>query len=371
MPDTTSVIKAALDSNPDIQSQRGGSDDAVDTSNEPVDQNTDETGQTSDTSESIDKGEHLADDGDAVASEAAKDPATEGTTDADDAFAKEHGLVTKDKMGRPNRIPYPRVQKIAENTVRKTVEKVIGRKIADNETGEQALTGHITQITTRVRDLESEAENTSRGEWVMMNRPEVFLDILPQINPAYAELLKRPVEDAQPKADPNRPAPDYDLGNGQRTYTPEGLEKLFDWFGGKLREQALAETKKVLKPIEDERAQRDKWNNHVRNLEGRLNNAVENWPGFADHHEEILKVLQADKRISLEGAYGKVLNEKRTAAESLTKVEEQKVRAKILDEMANRPASTAASGAKPAARTDGKPKSGEDIIRESIRHLKR
>lgn len=97
-------------------------------------------------------------------------------------------------------------------------------------------------------------------------------------------------------AQDGRPLPDVIIQEtGQRFYSAEQSEKLVEWANGKLNERLTA--------IEA-RGQSTQAREDARNA---IAEAERTWPHFTDFAEDIFKELNRDKRLSLEGAYRRVV----------------------------------------------------------------
>jgi len=301
------------------------------------------------------------------------DASAEGNTDADDEaivdeFAKEHGIPEKDKAGRVNRIPYPRVKKITDNAVRKIVKALTGKDVpADRSVGDI-----VNEHTTQFRSITSEIDNMKKGEWVMIHAPERFLELLPQVNPKYAELLAARVEAAKetPVAD-DMPEPDYDLGEGKgRTYSQNGIKSLVAWIRSDVKRELMAEQKKALKPYEDERAVSQRIESAAQSLQRTVNEARQNWTGFKDWEKDIDAALKADTAgaLTLWTAYLKVRDAKHNEALSKATTDEKALRAKILKEMNAKPSSSSAAARSTSPKAeDNTPKTMDDVVRNALK----
>lgn len=316
------------------------------------------SGEATETAEGADAGDASENDTQ-TSDKAAKEgeTAAEGDVDAEvDEFAKEHGLAEKDKTGRVNRIPYPRVKKIAANAVAKATAP---------------LTAKITELEGTHKATSEELTDMKRGEWVMINNCEKFLELLPQVNPRYAELLNKRTENHEVKPPSDRPTPDLDLGDGKRTYSPDGLTKLFDWFGGTLEKKVLEASNKSLKPLMDRNEADKRIYMAAENLQRTVNTARAEWPGFKDYEADIDTALKGDKagKLTLWTAYLQVKEAKHKAALEASAADEKKLRVKWLKEQTDKPSSTSTTVRTTATKksADDGPKSTEDVIRESLK----
>jgi hypothetical protein len=170
-----------------------------------------------------------------------------------------------------------------------------------------------------------------------------------QMNPAYRRYLGQPAADATPKVDDQRPGPDLDLGNGQRTYSQAGLERLMAYERQQAVKEAQRHIMRDLAPLREQHAAQQ----HIAAASERVRTVLEDarqWPGFKEHEAEIVTVLKANRKLSLDAAYRQVVLPKLTT-------DRNKLREELLKEIKGAPASTTAptatagSSAEPRART--------------------
>lgn len=306
----------------------------------------------------------------------------------EDAFAKEHGLPQPVK-GKVNKLPYDRVVKITDNAKRKTVEDIIGRPFAENETIEQAVTGFktsYTEATAKLKDYEPRIASMDAVEPIMVHEPKRFAQMLIAINPEYADLFKG-VADQGVVAEVPAPAstigpmpkPDYDLGGGKMTYSPEGLTALLEWNTAKSVEAAEIKIAKRYEPIEKQHQQRENALRVEREMGPKIAAAVDharqNRRLFKENEPAILALITADHSLSIDDAWWKVVQPilddqiaKANAAAEKAKPDAAKMRAELLKEIAAAPTSTSAGGTIRRSADDDpdRPKSTEDHIREAI-----
>ncbi len=314
-------------------------------------------------------------------------------------FAKEHGLEAPVKGGRVNKIPQPRVQEMVTKAQEKAVAglaaEILGKPLEAGKSAVEAIKAHVAAsagFETEVKTHRATLENVAKGEKLMVEQPEKFLELLPSLNPKYAELLAGKGVVPAAKVDPAdpKPAPDFDIKNEKgeivgKTYSPEGLDKLLAWNTAQAVKTVKAEVDGTLKPIRD-KAAADKYEKEViiPRLQATVNNAIENWPGFKENQAEIIKELEASnaaaradkskKSMDLNQAYISVINRKHTEqVAKLTQTKEQS-RKELMDELKNAPKSTTAKAASASGRSveveeDGA-SSTEDIVRAAIAGLK-
>ena len=89
---------------------------------------------------------------------------------------------------------------------------------------------------------------------------------------------------------------------GQRFYSAEAAEKLAKWQAEALLNERLTPIEKTLREVEADRV-----TSRARGEAQRMLSEAEAWPYYKDHEADILRAMQADKRLSLEGAYNRVV----------------------------------------------------------------
>ena len=107
--------------------------------------------------------------------------------------------------------------------------------------------------------------------------------------------LKPPPEQRQG----TRPQPDVvNPSTGQKFYSAEAAEQLLQWELG----ERLSPIEERLQAADTDRAQ------HRANIDAQATLAeADTWPYFKEHQAPILQAMEADKRLSIEGAYRKVV----------------------------------------------------------------
>lgn len=300
-----------------------------------------------------------------------------------DDFEKRFGIAQNSSSGRENRIPYSRVKKITDKAEKDTDTRIRAEyapKLTEFET-------KVKDYETRLVDQESRLQNVAKIEHMMVNDHVGFLQTLIDKVPGYAQILaplyqqtQAPATTAQPAApataDPTFPQPDVDLPDGTKVYSMDGLDKLNRWNREQARQEAVKEIDqkygKVLESYQLYERQREL---SVK-VDAQITEAMK-WPQFQENEKAITAALQANPRLSLEGAYRQVVVPSLTAAQTTAKVDqaklEQEIRTKILAELKQTPRSTSATAGatKPGSRpSTAGPRSIEAIIEEQIKTLK-
>ena len=271
-----------------------------------------------------------------------------------DEFEKKFGVPALGPSGRENRIPHSRVT------------KMVAKAVKDAEAG---YVPKIQEFEAKVADYEGRLQKVAEFENLMVNDSSRFLQLLNQL-PQFQELLK-PVfqpqqvqEQAQtPDPDGDMPQPDYELADGSKVYSMDGLKQLNAWNRTKAREEArtevLSEIEKRFGPIEQSFQAHQAFQELAPKVNAQIQEA-RTWPMFNENEAEITQALQQDRLLSLEGAYRKIVFPKITADRS-------KMREDLLREIKSAPRSTAApSRPVRSTPTPGGKRSLEDIIRESV-----
>lgn len=279
---------------------------------------------------------------------------------AEDPFAKEHDLKAVDKNGKPNRIPYPRVVKITENAVIKSVKPFVdaGWVKADAKPAEI-----VQAVVERVNEYEGRLKTIHKTETIMLGDSEKriapdevrFLKMLAGaqgtkyaqlLEPAFAALrgeAPKVVEAAKAMpatAEDPEPKPDVDLGNGQVGYSPEQHAKLRAWDRRESVRVARGELTNEFKPIKNAFDAHQSDQARATKAQQTLDAAYRR-PGFRENVDAIYKEFM-DNGMDLDAAYDKVLYGKASAPPPT--VDEAAMRAKWLKELRGAPKSTSAGG---------------------------
>lgn len=288
----------------------------------------------------------------------------------------------EDALGRKreNKIPHSRVEKMIARREQKLIAKVakeLGITKAEAELKFDDVLGGLTERNTKFTEYEERVRTAEAIEAIMEGEPERFVRMLAQANPEaygrFAAILdqQQTQQQAQTAAadDDPEPEPDYPLGNGQMTYSREGLKKLREWE----RRQGQKETQKLLDerltPFERERKQREErerlQQTHQRAVQA-VDRAIERamqWPGFEENQEAIAKLI-TEKNIDLVDAYMQVV------VKGKLSTDRTKMRQELLDEINAAPNTTSASTASAVApQKDTKAKTTADFAREEIARL--
>ena len=267
-----------------------------------------------------------------------------------DEFEKKFGIPAQSNSGRENRIPHSRVQQI------------VAKAVKDSEA---AFTPKLKEFEAKVVDYEARLHKVAEFESLMVNDSQKFLQLLNQL-PQYQELLRPLFQPAQAQTqqqaveDDGMPQPDQQLSDGSLVYSMEGLRALNAWNREQSRKETLAEVDKRFGPIEQSYQSYRTLQELAPKVQAQITEA-RTWPLFNENEAEITQALQQDGRLSLEGAYRRVVFPKITA-------ERTSMRESILKEIKSAPASTSAPSrsSRPGFQSPGGKRTIEDIIKEQV-----
>lgn len=272
--------------------------------------------------------------------------AGDGTPDAQAVApdAEQDELALLGKKGKNNRIPYHRVEKIVANKVAKAQEEARQAALAEaQQRYAQYESPEFANVIRTVQELERQLGN-----------PEQFLNTLSQ-DPRFAQLLRR---EAQAGAQAQNFAPDVQLPDGSLGYSEDAFQRLLDARDAAI-ERKIAER---YRPIQDSFEQAQYRNAALGKVNAQIADA-QTWPGFNENREAIGAALNADVKLTLEGAYRKVVFGKLSASRD-------DIRKEILAEINAKPKAVQpkpSAGAAPVSSNKGR--DTEDIIRQAIAGL--
>lgn len=299
---------------------------------------------------------------------------------ADDDFDAVEAETT-DSLGRKrvNAIPHPRVKKMIEKREKAVIAKVakeLGITKAEAELQLDDVLGGLTERNTKFTEYEQRIQVSEAVEAIMEQDGDRFVRMLAQANPErYNKFLK--VLDAveEPRQEPQReddpePEPDYDLGDGRKTYSLDGMKRRDEWKERQLTKKIMAQMDDRLSPYEQERKQREQrekakqaHDKVVQTVDRAIERAMQ-WPGFSDNQEAIAKLIDSDPKLDLVDAYMQVV------VKGKLSTDRTKMRQELLDEINATPSATSATTASAVApQKDSKSKTTADIAREEIARL--
>lgn len=281
-----------------------------------------------------------------------------------DEFEKKYGIPALSNLGKENRIPYSRVTKIVGKAVKEAEDK---------------YTPMVTALEGKTKEYETRLEKVGQFEQVMLKEPQKFVEMLqrlPQYQQLFASMQAKPAADptmvVPPPVDPNAemPGPDFEQPDGSKVYTLEGLKKRDEWRDRQVETRVLKQIEERYKPLETGYQEQQRAAAAQHHLETVVIPTVQRemaearkWARFTENEDAIVKVLQENPAISLEGAYRQVVMPQFTT-------DREKMRAEILAEIKKVPTATSApiSSTRPGTPTQGK-QSLEDIIKQAIAPL--
>lgn len=285
-------------------------------------------------------------------------PVAEDTTAADsqsdtdeDRFNREHELEQGFHKKRDNRIPHKRVTEMVSKAQAKLLKELTGADVPAGTKFEDFVAQQKTALTERTgkaQTYEQQIEAFERN----LSDPNVLIPILAEL-PAYRQIFAALEQQhttgrrgPDPKADP-MPQPDYDLGNGQFTYSVEGLQKRDEWNARQTEARIMQQFEPLIRQ-RDAVLQEQQAEQMIAAAAPAVTQQLQDaatWPMFTESKEEIYALLKSDPTISLERAYIKVVTPKQIA-------DENKIRAKVLAEMKRIPTSTSAVSNTPTQRPE-------------------
>lgn len=280
-------------------------------------------------------------------------------------------MKAKRADGRENHIPHSRVVKITENAVKKATAALA-----------EEHTRTLTEKTAKLTEYEAHLTRIAEVENLMFNDPDAFIEVLNTL-PGYAERFgAKTAPAAQFVPTEARPRPDAQNADGSPGYSEEGLQALLDWTISQASAKATAEAEarisKRYEPIERsfKQKQADAEFDRVEapKVAAKLKDARDNWEGYREHEAEIQAAYLADKSLTLDAAWRKVVVPKLKASQATLKTDRAAIRAEILAELAKAPAGTSigSSSVSTAAKVtaDAEPATPEDAVRAALRAKK-
>jgi hypothetical protein len=305
--------------------------------------------------------------------------------EAEPSEAGDEILPVKGKDGRNNPIPYSRMLKINENSQIKLIESITGAKPergADGKIDFIAEAGKIKatfeEKDAAIADYSGKLEQISAVEKIMVESPEQFLEMLPHLNPAYAQLIGAGKQAVAQAGAADMPKPDIDLGNGQFTYSLEQMDKRMAWERAQAVKEAEGKINERFAPLDKAARAEKELSSAKQAIATTLKDARTGWEGFKDNEEAIFTAMREDRvaaekkrqkpTLSLERAYLKVMVPK-------WKADRQTLWKEWTAQQKGKPTSTSTAVTTPAKKpTTSAGSGGEttiDIIKASIANLKR
>jgi hypothetical protein len=292
---------------------------------------------------------------------------------------------------KPNSIPHKRVKAMiakSEQKVIAQVAKALGITKAEAEVKLDDVLGHVTETSTKYKDVDMRLQNVTNVEEIMANEPDRFIRMLAEANKdGYGKFLKvfeaaqeaptQPAAQATLSAanDPE-PEPDYPLKDGAGnvigyTHSVESQKKHNEWRDRAYDRKFQAALEARFKPIEEARKKeveaeqkRQRGLELKKQAEAKIDKKLEGmakWPQFKENEAAILDALTKDPTRAPEDVYMEVILPKIQA-------DRNTMREELLAEINGKPRKTSAATSTAAAKADGgKEKSTADFARESLK----
>jgi len=279
-------------------------------------------------------------------------PESQSETD-EDRFNRENELEPGFHRKRDNRIPHKRVTEMVSKAQAKILKELTGAELPAGMTLEAHLAQHKTAFadtTTKLKTYESRIVNVDKIEKIMQDDPAQYLQLLADTFPAYAQLLNgggTAVRREAPAQD-EMPQPDYDLGNGQFTYSVEGLQKRDEWLARQVEARITKQFAPLTQKLEQEKqalAAQQLIEVNIPAATKQLQRMEASRPLFKEHKREILAKLQADPTLAVEDAYWDVVGAK-------LQTDRNKIRQEIIEEQKRIPRSTSTTANAPTQKVE-------------------
>ena len=234
--------------------------------------------------------------------------------------------------------------KPGKRTHPKEIERKARKYIAEQQAKYQ------TEITAREQRLAALAqyegpEFREQQEALALaeSNPEAFLSALIQSDSRYAELIQRAITAQQAPQAPNSAdiniGPDVMLPDGSLGWSPEAMQRMMDARAAQAAQAAEQRINQQLEqrygPIEARYRQEQMMHGALSKVQSALEQA-RSWVGFNENETDIKQELLADRKLTLEQAYIKVVSPKLAASRD-------QIRQQVLAEMGKKPRAAAAS----------------------------
>ena len=355
-----SINDVVLDQGPEVETEPDSSTEEVQT-----DSGTDEVVETTDESTDETNSSQVP----APGSE------TEEAPQGGDEFSKRFGIASKSVTGRENRIPYSRVKKIIEKNDKDLKEKY-----------EKEYQPKIQEYESKLTVAQERADKYTEFETLVDGNPKEFLGILAQ-HPKYKgffDYLNENLPAGQPKAGDtsgvapkgeappgqSMPKPNRKLSDGSLVYDEEGLQALMDWQSQQTEAKVLASVSKQYGPIRQQWEIQQQREKIMPQIDAQIVDARK-WPNFEELEDEIVGLLEADQKLSLEGAYRVAYQKNVVPKLQAPPVNKDSIRAEVIAEMKRKGNSTAVSGtATTPKKSAGAPRSLLDVIAGEVEKLR-
>ena len=287
-----------------------------------------------------------------------KEPTDDALLSEEEQILREFRYNTQFKPdGREHHIPRSKVLKMLAAGLKRGTEKWTGEKTT--------LEGELGNL----RDFQQRFAQALQGD------ERAFIAEIAQHDPRYARFLEQKADAARVEAQSDEPQPDIDLGNGQHTFSKQGLQAWVDWAVG----QKMAPFEQQRQQEEQQRQQHEQQarefqaqQNLRTQVQGDVAKARE-WPQWAEYADDILAKLRADSaaarkerrrpRMTLREAYLEVKSERLSGSANDT-------RRQVIADLKSAPRSTSMRPGGEVPRTT-QPRSIKDIALRNIERAER
>lgn len=191
-----------------------------------------------------------------------------------------------------------------------TVEKMLDRYADTHRLTWDGEKKTLSEQLQEMREALTEQRTLIGGD------PKNYLAELAKFDQRYSSFLQ-PAAPPPPPPVVEMPGPDVDLGNGSKTYSVEGIQKLIEWA---VDAKMLPKVDERLKPLtereaaEKARAEQSQRESAVRERVSKVMSEAQTWPMFGTlaedgsltpFQQEVLDAFKADKSLTLHQAYMK------------------------------------------------------------------
>lgn len=281
------------------------------------------------------------------------EPIVEPPVEQEDSLAAELGLDPK-KVDKYRKIPYHKVERIIENKKAQAIEDLTGIKRPQGMSAAEFISQQKSTFAdgvTRLQQYEQHFQQTDQKlsevaavEQLMEQEPIRFLQTI-AAHPAYAQILapifggstaRTPNPAAAAPAVPSdMPQPDFDLGNGNYTYSEEGFQRRLAWERAEAVREAEARISKQFAPLLQKHEVEQRIERATTTARAQYEK-LQSRPLFLQSVDEITTLLKKDPNISADDAYWAVVGPKLTA-------DHNSVRSAVVQELQKAPKSTSTS----------------------------
>jgi len=178
----------------------------------------------------------------------------------------------------------------SEHTIPRS--KVLSMIASGLKRGRDQWNSEKTQLDTELQTLRQFRDGFAEQ---LRGNEDQFIAYIAQHDPRYRRYLERQ-EQREPQreaAGSDEPQADLDLGDGRRTFSPQGLQKWLAW----AVEQRLQERLAPLTQAHEEQQRRQAYEQAQTQMRERVRTQMDEavqWPNWNDYADAVLEKLQAD-----------------------------------------------------------------------------